>query len=172
MKKLLLCFLVSASFIACNNQETKTEKSSNSYPANATGYNLDSSENINIALKASKAGTSFDTTTLKTLYSDNAVIVDNQINQSLSEYIKSWSQVFGNGVKVTLDSIPVIWESVENKEDDLGIKNYVHGYIFATATRQEKKASLIMNFVFAFKNGKIVKEWDTYDSAPLVELMK
>jgi len=26
--------------------------------------------------------------------------------------------------------------------------------------------------VFAFKNGKIVTEWDTYDTAPLAELLK
>ena len=172
MKKLLLSFLVLTSMIACTTKESKTENSSNNYPANASGYNLDNSDHINIAMNATKAGISFDTTTLRTFYSDNAEIVDNKITQSLNEYIKSWSQVFGSGVTVKLDSIPVIWESVRNKEDKMGIKNYVHGYVFATATRGGKKVGFISNFVYAFKDGKIVKEWDTYDSAPIVELLK
>jgi hypothetical protein len=34
------------------------------------------------------------------------------------------------------------------------------------------KKSFILNQVFAIKDGKILEEWDTYDTAPMMELMK
>ena len=42
----------------------------------------------------------------------------------------------------------------------------------ASLTKETKKVIVRINGVFAFKNGKIVREWDTYDTAPFMELLK
>ncbi|MEY4011066.1 MAG: hypothetical protein RIT22_190, partial [Bacteroidota bacterium] len=68
---------------------------------------------------------------------------------------------------------PLVWEAVNNKPDEkTGITNYVISYYEVTFTKGDKKASVILNMNFAIKDGKIQEEWDTYDTAPLTELLK
>ena len=70
-----------------------------------------------------------------------------------------------------LEKINAILETVGNKPDDIGITNYVNVYFDASLISATKKVTTRFNVVFAFKNGKIVREWDTYDSAPLMEVL-
>jgi len=172
MKKLLLCFLVSASLIACTNQETKTNKATNSYPANAVGYNLDSSENIVTTKRAIEAGLISDTATAKFCYEDTATVYDNQNKQTIAESMQVANTFKAKGVTFKLEKINAIWENVLNIEDDLGVKNYVSVYFTASIYKADKKVVIGFNAIFAFKNGKIIREWDTYDTAPILELLK
>jgi predicted SnoaL-like aldol condensation-catalyzing enzyme len=67
----------------------------------------------------------------------------------------------------------LVWEAVNYKADQkTGVTNYVISYYEVTFTKGEKKAKIIFNMNFGIKDGKIVEEWDTYDTAPLKELLK
>lgn len=170
MKKMILSLLVITSMIAC---ESKTEKiATSAIPSNAGGYDLDSSENINIAKKAIEAGISADSVTFTSIYADTATIFDNKNKQTIFESLKMAPFFKSKGVIMKLENINVIWESVNFKADDLGVTNYVHAYLDASLTKGTKKVIVGINAVFAFKNGKIVREWDTYDTAPFMELLK
>ena len=62
---------------------------------------------------------------------------------------------------------------MNNKPDEkTGITNYVISYYEISLAKAEKKATIIFNMNFAIKDGKIQEEWDTYDTAPLTELLK
>jgi hypothetical protein len=169
MKKMILSLLVITSMIAC---ESKTEKPASAIPSNAVGYDLDSSENINIAKKAIEAGINADSVTFRSIYVDTAAIFDNKNKQTIFESLKMAPFFKSKGVIMKLENINVIWESVNFKADDLGVTNYVHAYLDASLTKETKKVMVGINAVFAFKNGKIVREWDTYDTAQLMELLK
>ena len=169
MKKLFLSVLVITSLIAC---ETKTNTTSNNYPANAVGYNIDSSENIITTKKAIDAGLISDTATAKLCYADSAIVYDNQNKQTIAESMQVANFLKSKGVVIKLGNINAIWESVKNKEDDLGVKNYVSVYFDASVIKGDKKVKVGFNAIFAFKDGKIIREWDTYDTSPIMGLLK
>jgi len=169
MKKTLLSLIVITSLIAC---ETKTNTATNSYPANAAGYNLDSSDNIVTTKKAIEAGLISDTATAKLCYEDTATVYDNQNKQTIAESMQVANTFKAKGVTFKLENINAIWEGVKNTEDELGVKNYVSVYFTASISKGDKKVVVGFNAIFAFKNGKIIREWDTYDTAPIMELLK
>ena len=169
MKKIFFSLLVITSIVAC---ESKTEKTANSTPANAFGYAIDSTENINTVIKAINAGVSSDSAVFVSIYADTAVIYDNMNKQTIFDNMKMASLFKSKGITMKLEHINDIWETVSYKPDNRGITNYVNVYFDASFTKGTQKLTTRINAVFAFKDGKIVTEWDTYDSAPLVELLK
>ena len=169
MKKILCSLMVITSLIAC---ETKTNTAANNFPVNATGYNLDSSDNIVAVKKAIDAGMHSDTAEAKLVYADTATVYDNKTKQTLAENMQMSNFFKTKGATIKVDKINFIWESVNNKEDSNGVKNFVFVYMDASVTKGDKKVVVGINAVFAFKNGKIVTEWDTYDSAPIMDLIK
>jgi hypothetical protein len=62
--------------------------------------------------------------------------------------------------------------TVSFKPDSRQFTDYVNVYFDASFTKGIQKNTIRVNAVFGFKDGKIVTEWDTYDSAPILELMK
>lgn len=169
MKKMIFSLLVITGFIAC---QPKTENTVNSAPSNAFGYVIDSSENINTVVKAINAGANFDTSLFKSIYSDTAVIYDNMNKQTVSENMKMASVFKANGLTMKLEKINDIWETVNYQPDDRGLTNYVNVYFNVNFIKGSQQSNIRVNAVFAFKDGKIVREWDTYDSAPVAEMFK
>jgi hypothetical protein len=178
MKKALFSAIIATALFACGTSGDKTSTSTanaaspSSYPANAVGYTLDNSENINTVKKAINAGVSSDSAVFMEIYADTAAIYDNMHKQTIFENMKMAKFFKSKGVTMSLDKINAIWETVGNKPDDIGITNYVNVYFDASLSSATKKVTTRINAVFAFKNGKIVREWDTYDSAPFMELLK
>jgi hypothetical protein len=178
MKKVLLSAIITTALFACGTSGDKTSTSTanpatpGNYPANAVGYTLDSSANINTVKKAINAGISSDSVAFMEIYADTTAIYDNMHKQTIFENMKMAAFFKSKGVTMSLDKINAIWETVSNKPDDIGITNYVNVYFDASLTSATKKVTTRFNAVFAFKNGKIVREWDTYDSAPLMEVLK
>jgi hypothetical protein len=170
MKKVLLSAIIATTLFVCGTSNAQNAKSNN-YPANAVGYTLNSSENINTVKKAINAGITSDSAVFMKIYEDTAAIYDNMTKQSIFENMKMAAFFKSKGVTMKLEKINAIWETVGNKPDDIGITNYVNVYFDASLISATKKVTTRFNAVFAFKNGKIVREWDTYDSAPLMEVL-
>ena len=66
----------------------------------------------------------------------------------------------------------MIWEEINFKADEKGVTNYVLAYCTNTWTKGDKSIDIVTFQVDAIKDGKIVEEWNVYDSAPLMELLK
>ena len=114
-----------------------------------------------------------NTESIKKLYVPGAVIHDNLKLMTIEENMKNLAFLQSQGVTISLPTDPLVWEAVNNKPDEkTGITNYVISYYEVTFTKGDKKASVIFNMNFAIKDGKIHEEWDTYDTAPLTELLK
>ena len=59
----------------------------------------------------------------------------------------------------------MVWEEVNYKADEKGVKNYVLAYCTNTWTKGDKSVQIVTFQVDAIKDGKIVEEWNVYDSA-------
>ena len=169
MKKLLLGFLVLASIAACTNPKS-TSTAATAVP-NGSGYTLDSSANIDLIKKSNAAGASGDLATYKTTYSDSAVFHDNLNKLSLSQNLEMLEQFKKTGLSFSVE-YGALWETINNKADEKGVSNYVLGYLTTTFKKGDKSLKVAQFQVDAVKDGKIVEEWNTYDTRKIFELMK
>jgi len=169
MKKIVGALLVFMSITAC---QSKTEQTGNTVPSEAFGYTLNNSENINSVKKAIDAGIASDSAVFVSLYADSAAIYDNMTKQTVSENMKMASALRSQGITMKLEKINDIWETISFKADNRAFTDYVNVYFDGSFIKGNQKVTTRINAVFAFKDGKIVTEWDTYDTAPLAQLFK
>ena len=171
MKKFILSCLVVSTIIACS---PKTETASTfAVPADVNSYNLDSSANIDLVKKVVAEASSFDLVNFKSNFAPTAIIHDNRNDMTLDENVKMLEGVKASGATLTLGKDPLIWEVVNDKANEkTGITNYVISYYEATFSKGGKSAVVVYNMNFAVKDGKIQEEWDVYDSAPIMEVLK
>jgi hypothetical protein len=170
MKNFILTCLIGSSIIACSPTTNKT--SSAEYPSNASGYNLDSSSNIDLVKKMHKTFENMDSVNYRSCYSDSAKFHDNDNKQTLSENLANFNLYKTKGITVKIEKLDPIWEIVNKKASADGITNYVESYVRLTFARGDKKATIIMNIVNSVKDGKIIEEWDTYDTKQMMEILK
>jgi len=169
-KTIALIALTSLLLVSC-----KKEAAVEAVPKNPNegGINLTTSENTDMIKQMNEFASKFDTESIKKLYAPKTVIHDNLKTMTIEENMKNLIFLQSQGVTITLPKDPLVWEVVNNKPDEkTGITNYVISYYEVTFTKGDKKASVILNMNFAIKDGKIQEEWDTYDTAPLTELLK
>jgi hypothetical protein len=175
MKKLVLSAIVVTTLLACGGKTEKAEtaNATASFPANASGYNLDSSANTETLKKINELAWSGDLKTARTSYVDSAMVYDNGKKLTIDENMSMVTLFKSKGITVHTDSYDAIWESVNNKIDEIGVQNYVFAYEHVTFTKGDKKVTAILFQALAFnKEGKIVKEWDVYDTSAIAELLK
>ena len=170
MKKLIFVVLATTTLLACQSKSEMTATAA--YPANASGYHVDSSANTAIVRKAVQAMEANDTATYRSLYAANAVFHDNIDSMTLDQNISLVSLFQKNGVTVKITSMEPIWEEVNKVASPTGVNNYVISYQLAEFTKGDKKVKVIMNSVDAMKDGKIVEEWNTYDTRKIEEILK
>lgn len=169
MKKFILsCFLVS-SIIACSPKSEKTGVEA--YPADAVGYNLDSSANIEIVKKMTAAFEMMDSAAYRSYYAENAKFHDNGKDMTLDQNVGNFSFFKANGVTIKTEKIDPIWEVVNKEASPDGVTNYVISFQHLIIKKGEKEIKVIMNVVNGMKEGKIVEEWGLYDSKPMYDLM-
>ncbi len=169
MKKILFtCFVVST-IMACSPNADKT--ASVDYPADATGYNLDSSANIEIVKKMATAFESMDSATYRAFYAETAKFHDNGKDMTLDQNLGSFSFFKENGVTIKFEKIDPIWEAVNKEASSDGVTNYVISFQHLIMKKGGKEVKVIMNVVNGMKDGKIVEEWGLYDSKPMYDLM-
>ena len=170
MKNFILTCLIASSIIACSPTTNKTN--STDYPSNASGYNLDSSSNVDLVKKMHKTFENMDSVNYRSCYSDSAKFHDNDNKQTLSENLANFNLYKTKGITVKIEKLDPIWEIVNKKASADGITNYVESYVRLTFKRGDKQAKVIMNVVNSVKDGKIIEEWDTYDTKQMMEILK
>ena len=169
MKKFILsCFVVST-IIACS---PKTETASTfAAPADLNSYNLDSSANIDIVKKMMTAFEAGDSVTYRSCYADTVKFHDNQLEMTLDQNVANFSFIKSNGLTFKVLSIAPIWEIVNKEAAADGITNYVMSFVTMVYTKGDKEVKVTTNMVTGMKDGKIMEEWDLYDTKQLIELV-
>ncbi|MFM1971561.1 MAG: hypothetical protein RL185_243 [Bacteroidota bacterium] len=169
MKKFILtCFIVS-SIIACS---PKTETTSvSAYPAEAVGYNLDSSANIDLVKKTSLAFDAMDSVNYRASYAENAKFHDNGTDMTLEQNLGNFAYFKANGLTNKTEKIDPIWEVVNKEASPDGVTNYVISFQHLIIKKGDKEVKVIINVVNGIKDGKIVEEWGLYNTKPIVDLI-
>ena len=76
------------------------------------------------------------------------------------------------GIKFSIEGEPMLFEIIEKPDPKTGYTNYVDTYYILGVTKNGKKNLSKLNQIFAMKDGKVLEEWDVYDTAPFTDLMK
>jgi len=169
MKKFILACLVVSTIIACS---PKTETASTfAAPADLNSYNLDSSANIDIVKKMVVAFEAMDSATYRSLYADSAIFHDNGKEMNLDQNVTLFNYFKSNGITVKVESVDPIWEIVNKVASPNGVTNYVMSFQQTTYKKGDKEVKVIVSVVNGMKDGKIVEEWDIYDTKPMMDLM-
>ena len=170
MKKVLFGAVVVMTVFAC---KTETKEVSNTSNPNQDGITINKSSNIDVVKEINEDLVVYDFAKLRSHYSDSAKVHDNQNIQLIDTNLATFIPLKNAGVKFSIVGKPLIFEIVNSKPDSVtGYTNYVDTYYTIGISRGNVKKSFILNQVFAVKDGKILEEWDTYDTAPMMELMK
>jgi PBP1b-binding outer membrane lipoprotein LpoB len=169
-KTIALIALTSFLFVSCK-KETAAEAVAKQ--PNQAGINIEKSANIDLVKKVVADASSFDLVSFKSNFAPTAIIHDNRNDMTLDENVKMLEGLKTSGASVSLGKDPLIWEVVNDKPNEkTGITNYVISYYEATFSKGGKSAVVVYNMNFAVKDGKIQEEWDVYDSAPIMEVLK
>ena len=170
MKKIIYGLAIATTLFAC---QSKTESTATSdVPANALGYNLDSTENTAKVQEMISQLNGMDTAKYRSFYAADAIFHDNLDSTTLDQNISMFNSFKANGISIKVTSVGPIWELVNKKASPTGVTNYVISYQYADFSKGDKTVKVVMNSVDAFKDGKIVEEWNTYDTRKIAELMK
>ncbi len=170
-KSIALIALTGLLFISCKKAETKTSEEVKN--PNQIGINIKKSDNIELIKKLNVMASTFDLVNFKSNFAENAILHDNMNDLTIADNIKMLEDLKSKGVTITLDEKPLIWESIRDKPNEkTGISNYVICFYEITFARNDKTAKINYNMIFAMKDGKVHEEWDTYDTAPIAELLK
>ena len=170
MKKLLLCFLVSASLIACTNQETKTEAKTET-----TGSVTTTGPDVDLIKKSITAFADGDWATYASTYADTAKSTHN-----------AWPSATDSTVTV---KIPVLIEGFKKQRElidgdiNLGRNIYEvvtmpdgekYGHSWLEMSWKSKKGvtgKMVIFSSFGFnKDGKLTFHWPIYDTKDVVNL--
>ena len=173
MKKLLLCFLVSASLLACNNQEAKTETK----PATpeTKGTVTSTGPDVDLIKKCITAFANADWATYASCYADTAKAFHNvwpsatdtsvgvKIPQLIEGHKKQRELADGN---ITLGE--TIYEVVTMPDGNK------YGHLWVKMSWKLKNGAVgkmvLFNSYGINKDGKITYEWPIYDTKDVVKL--
>jgi hypothetical protein len=169
--KRIISVIATAAIVFASCESKKTETAAVETPK-GTGYTLDSSANIELVKKMNYAFPAGDSVTVFGSYSDTAKVHDNLHTVSIKEDFREFNSMLAKGLVLKVEKIDAIFETVHNEAFPDGVTSHVTAWVTLSAQRGKKSITFIMNQGVAFKNGKIVEEWDTYDTAGLMDLMK
>jgi hypothetical protein len=173
-KNLALLALSGLLLFSCKKEDVKTTEkvvTPNEIPANSNGYNVSTSANIDLIKKCADAWVNGDFEEYEKYYATNAIIHDNKIGSTVSENVAANKEFQKNNIKPTVE-YNVIWEAVNYKADEKGIKNFVLSAQTVTWKKDSKTSKVISFQIVAVKDGKITEEWNIYDSVPFTEFIK
>ncbi len=137
------------------------------------GVMVKKSANIEMVKKLIAMAENSDFANFKANFAPNAVIHDNMNDITIDENIKMLEDFKANGMTISLSKDPLIWENINDEPNKkTGIKNYVFTYYDATFSKGGKSVVINYNMIFGIKDGKVVVEWDIYDTAPIMGLLK
>jgi hypothetical protein len=167
----LTCFIAVAAIIFASCESKKDGTTTTETPK-GSGYTLDSSANIDMVKKLNNAFPSGDSVTAYACYNDTAKVHDNLQTMSVKDNFHEFQSLVQQGITFKLERVEEIFEVVNYKPSPDGVSNYVTAWVTLSVSKGNKTIPVQMNQAFAIKDGKIVEEWDTYDTGGLMGLMK
>ena len=169
MRKIV--YLIAMAAIVFASCESKKEGTAATTPK-GSGYTLDSSANIELAKKLNYAFPAGDSVAFYVCYSDTDKVHYNLHLVSIKENFREVHALVEKGLSFKVDKINEMFEVVNYKPSPDGVSNYVVAWVTLSLQKGGKSILVQMNQAFAIKDGKIVEEWDTYDTAGLMDLLK
>lgn len=167
MKKIIVMVLASAVFFACTKSETKKEESSKN------GYNVVKSDNIELVKKFNEASLAYDSATVLSMYSSPQDTVHNNINKiTAAESVKGMAPFKAKNIKMSIKNYGALWEVINPEPNAKGQKNFVIAYIVMNISNGKENKDVLFHQTCAIKDGKIVEEWDIYDSKDIEAILK
>ena len=170
MKKIL--GLIAVSVIILASCESKKEGTASAEAPKGSGYTLDSSANVDAVKKLNYAFPAGDSTAVYACYGEGAKVHDNLHVVSVQENFRGVNALVSQGLSLKFEKFDAIFEVVNYKPSPDGYTNYVVAWVTMSAKKGNKSVTVSMHQAFAFKDGKIMEEWDYYDSSELMNLMK
>lgn len=171
MKKIIFSAFIAACIFACQ-PKSETSTSTNNFPADADGYTLAASDNIELARKSAKCIETGDTAAYRATYSADAVIHENGVDETVSQNMAAIQAIRNAGATIKIDTGALYHEIVFSNPKSGGHTNYVIAYMGMTFTKGDKKLKVNLHAVDAIKDGKQVEEWLFYDSKGVADLLK
>jgi hypothetical protein len=167
MKNIIFLFIAAVFASSCSDQKQSTANK------NSNGYTAIETENVNLVKKLNELAVQYDTAALKEAYSSiSDTIHDNLHSMTVGENMKMLGELQVSGITTKIDNYYAIWETINDKPNDKGVTNYVIAYLNLTFSKGDKSVHSLFHQVFAMKDGKVVEEWDIYDTKVLDELYK
>lgn len=164
MKKAIALIALTGLLLVSCKKEVAPEATTPEIPKTADGYSLPTSENIDLQKKCNAAWEAGNVAEYQSYYAADAVFHDNNKQTTLAENVAFNTEFLKSGIKPTI-KYDVIWEDINFKANEKGVKNYVLAYCTNTWTKGDKSIQVVTFQVDAIKDGKIVEEWNVYDSA-------
>ncbi|MHA8088106.1 hypothetical protein [Aquirufa sp. Wall-65K1] len=169
MKKTLFFLWAVSILLSC----AKKEDAPSLKMPNQNGYTMAKSENIELVKKFNDFAFAFDTASMKAMYaSPQDTIHDNLMNITVAQSMQNLTKMKTAQIKPTLKRYGALWETVNDEANAKGVKNFVIAYIIMNISNSKGSKDVLLQQVCAIKDGKIVEEWDVYDTKPFEELMK
>ena len=158
--------------MACTSPTPKISEPAQAKRGN--GYTDVETENVKLVKKLNEASlVNLDSAATLAFYSSSTdTIHDNLDNMTVAENIQVLPKLKKAGFNATIDSYEAIWETINDSANAKGQTNFVIAYMTVTINKGQKSAKFIYNQVCAVKNGKVVEEWDVYDTKPLSNILK
>jgi hypothetical protein len=169
MKKVFLSVLMASSLFACKSEN----KEAGNVNPDQDGITINKSANIDVVKEINEDLVKYDIAKIRSHYSDTVKVHDNLNIQLIDTNLATFDVLKKAEVKFSIEGKPIVFEIVNSKpEPGSNYTNFVVTYYQIGIAKGNVKKSFMLNQVFAMKDGKVLEEWDTYDTAPLMELMK
>ena len=169
MKKYIFIGFLAITIFSC---KTENKEITNAVNPDQFGYTIIKSSNIDIVKEINIDLTNYDFVKLRSHYTDSTKVHDNLNIQQIDTNLAGFIPMKNAGVKFGIEGVPEIFEIIEKPDPKTGYTNYVDTYYVLSITRNGKKYLSSLNQIFAMKDGKVLEEWDVYDTAPFIEIMK
>lgn len=169
MKRILIfCFVAGAMYACSPKAETTTAKN---VPAEATGYTLENTANVELSRKSAKYIETGDTAAYRATYSKDAIIHENSEDKTVDQNMAGINAIKAAGATIKIDTGAIYFETKYFTPKG-GHTNYVSSYMVMTISKGGKDLKIFMHAVDAIKDGLQVEEWINYDTKGIAELLK
>ena len=146
----------------CKNEVAKEA------PKRGGGYTEVETENVKLAKALNDASVRFDTAAMRTFYSSGSDTIHNNLeDMTLDQNLLMIADLQKQGYTMNIEKYSAIWETINHKPNDKGVSNFVLSYNTLNVSKSGMTRKILFHQVFGMKDGKIVEEWDVYDTKPL-----
>lgn len=171
MKKLLTIIIISLLLFSCGKKEEAKENSLKD--PNQNGYTVAKSKNIELVKKLNEICFSYDSASAISMYSSSTDTVHNNLEKvTAAQSLSNFSRFKAKNIKITIKNYGALWETINDEPSPKGVKNFVIAYIVTNVNNGKVNKDVVLQQTCAIKDGKIVEEWDIYDTHFFEELFK